>query len=94
MTRILLMLLCLRYTEHHQWMLIQSLSISLHPIGGRGDQPETIRRRSRTTVRGQDRNQDTTVISLDQVSIIMVIRRGRIGLVESHWPQGRVTQRC
>ena len=58
------------------------LIITLHPIGGRGNQT----RDDQTTIKNDGTADETgirmpAVISLDQVSMIMVIRRGRIGLV-------------
>jgi hypothetical protein len=61
---------------------IPLLIITIHPIGGRGNQT----RDDQTTIKNDGTAGETgirmpAVISLDQVSMIMVIRRGRIGLV-------------
>jgi hypothetical protein len=61
---------------------IPLLIITIHPIGGRGNQT----RDDQTTIKNDSTADETgirmpAVISLDQVSMIMVIRRGRIGLV-------------
>jgi hypothetical protein len=61
---------------------IPLLIITIHPIGGRGNQT----RDDQTTIKNDGTADETgirmpAVISLDQVSMIMVIRRGRIGLV-------------
>jgi hypothetical protein len=61
---------------------IPLLIITIHPIGGRSNQT----RDNQTTIKNDGTAGETgirmpAVISLDQVSMIMVIRRGRIGLV-------------
>jgi hypothetical protein len=65
------------------------LIITLHPIGGRGNQT----RDDQTTIKNDGTADETgirmpAVISLDQVSMIMVIRRGRIGLVGNGHREG------
>lgn len=68
---------------------IPLLIITLHPIGGRGNQT----RDDQTTIKNDGTADETgirmpAVISLDQVSMIMVIRRGRIGLVGNGHREG------
>jgi hypothetical protein len=68
---------------------IPLLIITIHPIGGRGNQT----RDDQTTIKNDGTADETgirmpAVISLDQVSMIMVIRRGRIGLVGNGHREG------
>jgi hypothetical protein len=68
---------------------IPLLIITIHPIGGRGNQT----RDDQTTIKNDGTAGETgirmpAVISLDQVSMIMVIRRGRIGLVGNGHREG------
>ena len=68
---------------------IPLLIITLHPIGGRGNQT----RDDQTTIKNDGTAGETgirmpAVISLVQVSMIMVIRRGRIGLVGNGYREG------
>jgi hypothetical protein len=68
---------------------IPLLIITIHPIGGRGNQT----RDDQTTIKNDGTADETgirmpAVISLEQVSMIMVIRRGRIGLVGNGHREG------
>jgi len=68
---------------------IPLLIITIHPIGGRSNQT----RDNQTTIKNDGTAGETgirmpAVISLDQVSMIMVIRRGRIGLVGNGHREG------
>src|SRR4029453_3212459 len=68
---------------------IPLLIITLQPIGGRGNQT----RDDQTTIKNDGTADETgirmpAVISLEQVSMIMVIRRGRIGLVGNGYREG------
>ena len=68
---------------------IPLLIITIQPIGGRGNQT----RDDQTTIKNDGTADETgirmpAVISLDQVSMIMVIRRGRIGLVGNGHREG------
>src|SRR4029453_15845894 len=68
---------------------IPLLIITIHPIGGRGNQT----RDDQTTIKNDGTADETgirmpAVISLEQVSMIMVIRRGRIGLVGNGYREG------
>ena len=68
---------------------IPLLIITIHPIGGRGNQT----RDDQTKIKNDGTADETgirmpAVISLEQVSMIMVIRRGRIGLVGNGHREG------
>src|SRR4029450_3872074 len=68
---------------------IPLLIITLQPIGGRGNQT----RDDQTTIKNDGTADETgirmpAVISLEQVSMIMGIRRGRVGLVGNGHREG------